>query len=799
MKKILSLLFLLLPLAISAQTAKIQGKVVDAATGAAVDYADVVVTNMNDKVVASGLVGNGTFLIEKVPVQEVLVMVRMIGYDPYISEKLTLRGGQTVDLGTIRLNQLAVGLKEVTVTGEKNQIVYKLDRQSISGSSSVTASGGTAVDVLATTPSVQVNSEGGMTFRGSSNFLVYVDGQLSPLSGTDALRAIPASSIKDVEIITTPSARYKTDGDVGIINITTKRALTAGWSGLLNLSGSTHGTWNVDAILNYRAGHHNFYVGTNLQDVASRSNFTQEKITLVDGITTRSLADGLRWRDSYTRVAKAGWQFVKDNHNLSLDFQYGQTSNWKGGDMNYDETRTSVGYGTSNEISHNVYDAHDKYDLLKNLFQAALTYTWKINDKNQFDVTSRFRYDWGALEYTESNMFVKNYRFEGTRGYEAEHHWDCDGSLAYKHSFSQNGKLELGYQYTTYSEHGDYHIKYWDRDKQEFEWQDDMYTPFYYRRQTHSVYGMLSDQIGKFSYDAGVRADHVIDKVDIEVKDASRDYNYTRLFPSAHLSYDMGNAGTLALGYSYRTNRPGIWNLEPYITYEDYYTKKTCNPDIRPEYIHSIELSWRKSLGDGNSLAVTGYYRDRRDITDWVRRPYEPGVTLDSIVNAGNQAEKGIEMSLVTRPARWWNSTLNGSVFQYDFTAKCPVCTDRDGIYYTINWLNTFSVAKETKVQLDTHVVGPKILTQGREKSYVYWDLAARQNLAKGKITISVVAHDVFHTARYYNIREAAGLKSITNVKPRYPNIVASISYNFNASSHKSSAVNTQLFEGRDF
>ena len=257
----------------AASSAIIKGKVVDANTQQAIDYADVIVSDLNDKVVASGMVVDGAFTVENVPVGDVLVMVRMLGYDPYISEKLTITEGQTIDLGIIAIKELATGLSEVTIVGEKNQIVYKLDRQRISGSAAVGASGGTAVDILANTPSVQVDADGGLTFRGSSNFLVYVDGKLSPLTGTQALQQIPAASVEDVELITTPSARYRAEGDVGIINITTKRASGDGWSGMFNASGSTLGTWTGDALLNYRTGKHTLYVGGTATNIMGKSNF----------------------------------------------------------------------------------------------------------------------------------------------------------------------------------------------------------------------------------------------------------------------------------------------------------------------------------------------------------------------------------------------------------------------------------------------------------------------------------------------------------------------------------------------
>ncbi|MCF0160674.1 MAG: outer membrane beta-barrel protein, partial [Bacteroidaceae bacterium] len=126
--------------------------------------------------------------------------------------------------------------------------------------------------------------------------------------------------------------------------------------------------------------------------------------------------------------------------------------------------------------------------------------------------------------------------------------------------------------------------------------------------------------------------------------------------------------------------------------------------------------------------------------------------------------------------------------------------TDRSGWYYQANWMNALSLDSDTRIQLDTHFVGPKVLTQGREKSYVYFDLAIRQQLFKSRLTLSLVAHDVFHTARYYNTRETEGLSSVTRVRPKYPNIVASVSYNFNASRHKAAVVTGgNLFEGKEF
>ena len=372
--------------------------------------------------------------------------------------------------------------------------------------------------------------------------------------------------------------------------------------------------------------------------------------------------------------------------------------------------------------------------------------------------------------------------------------------MNYTLNYAPAGKAEFGYQYTSYSEHGDYNIKYWDRPQQDFVWQDDLHAPFFYRRQIHSAYIMLNHSFGNLEVDAGVRADHTIDEMTIEIKDASRYIKRTELFPSAHLAYKQGN-NTYTAGYSYRTNRPGIWQLEPYITYEDYYTKMTGNPDIKPEYIHSAEVGYRRRIADKHSIAVTAFYRNRSGVMERVRVAYEPGVTLDSLINAGNACSWGTEANANVKATRWWNMTINGSIYDYKFTADYENCSDNSNVGYMASMINNFSLGTTTSLQVDAFVVGPTVLTQGSENAYCYFDVALRQQLFKKRMSLSLVAHDILRTAKYTNYRRSPTLNSTTHVRPKYPNIVLSLSYAFNTKqkAHTGAATKGAIFDGKDF
>lgn len=693
-------------------------------------------------------------------------------------------------------------LDEAVATAQKSRIVYRLDRQKVSGNASISAAGGTAIDVLKSIPSVQVNSEGELSYRGSTGFLVYIDGHQSILEGSQALQQISAESIEDIEIITTPSARYRTEGDVGIINIVTRKQDEAGFGGYVNASGSTIGSWNTDALINLRKGKSRWYLGLNAAQQKGKSKFRQDRKATVDDFITESLSDGERFSCNSTYIARLGYELNSNNHRLLFEAQSGVTEVARGGDLLYDEYRTSGG----KVLNDALYDSRDRYSNEKRLAQLAADYDWKINDRgDNLSFRSRFRYDWYALEYTESNMFdEKGARYEGTRGYEDEAHWDIDASLAYDLNYRDNGKAEFGYQFTSYSEFGDYSIKYWDRVAQDFQWQDHLAAPFWYRRQLHSLYAMITDRFGPVSLEAGIRGEHTNDKMHFEHTYTSRDIPRWNLFPSAHLSYEAPGRNIISAGYSYRVARPGIWELEPYITYEDYYTKKTGNPDIRPEYIHSAEIGYRKHFGGDNLLSVTAFYRKRTDVRERIRTAYtlEPGVTLDSLVNAGNDRTAGVEASAAVEPFNWWRLVINGSLYHYKFASTYSGSTDASIISSGFSMISNFNVGKNTGVQFDANYVGPRIISQGRENGYIYFDLALRQKLLANRLSASIVVHDIFRTAKYYSSRISPTLISHTYVRPKYPHIVLSLAYTFNSSPHKEksgSVSSGAMFEGKDF
>ena len=778
--------------------AQIHGRLLDASSREAIDYADIFLYETgNSKPIQQTFPNErGEFRFEQVGKGRYTIMARLVGYD-ILSKRDIEANGSPVNLGDLMMKPLEVGIAEVEVVASKRQLVYKLDKKVVEATSNMMAGGGSAVDVLENTPSIRVDAEGDVTFRGSSGFLVYIDGKPSVFTGTQALEQVPAGHIENIEIITTPSAKHDTEGDVGIINIITKKHSRQGLSGMINLSGSTWLSRHVDFLLTQQNARSRWYVGGQWTDRMRKSDFDQEKLTIVGDQTTSSHAIGPRTGDSYHYTLKGGWSLSLPKTTITLDLEGGYGGNKRKGEMNYEETITLKG---GSPVTTR-YTSIDDYDNDENIGLGSLSVQHKFNDKgHEISASAYYKYGGNALEYFFNDlMSLQGERQQGHRAYESEHRETLRANLDYALPFGKGGKLEAGYQYYSYLEDGNYKMEWWDPEKQVFYWRDDIYNTFYFQEGVNSIYAILSQSWNNFEAQAGVRGEHTHTVLRSSVEGADRTKNRFEFFPSVHLGYNFPNGHRLLASYSRRTTRPQLYYMEPYITYRDFYTAEIGNPDIRPEYINSFELNYQKSFGD-NSVSATLFHRSRKDKIERLRVPYSAGVTLDSMANVGHDYSTGLELSLNLHPVRWWNTTVNGNLYHYKVkNEQAAGGNTSTSTNYDILWNNLFDLGKYTRLQLDGSFVGPSVTTQGRTDAYWYANLAVRQQLFNRRLTATLAFRDIFRSAKYVSDIQTADLRSLTRIKPKYPQITLTLSWTFNSYKAKSNATRedrSEMFEG---
>lgn len=783
-----------------ATASQIKGNIREKGTGNPIEFADVILLKEGTITVSHVLTeSNGHFLLPDIGAGKYSLMVRLLGYDVYTQDSIIIRSSSApaLDLGIIELQPLEIGITEVVIEGTKRQVVYKLDKKIIDASNALMSSGGTAVDILENTPAIRVDADGEVTFRGSSGFKVYIDGKPSFYSGSQALQQIPAGQIENIEIITTPSARYNTDGEVGMINIITKKNKQQGINGMINVYGSTALSNGVDFLLSQQHNKLQWHLAGHWNQPIRESDFEQRKTTIVDHITTTSTSISPRKGKNYHYGLRGGIDYSfspRTSINAELQIVYDKFT--REGDLDYTETHTDAN-GTSTPHNNN---SRDDFDLHSTVNIGKAGFSHKFND-NGHTLTGSFMagFEQDPLEYFQSDLFDKQgQRQQDHRAWEDEIRRTIQCDLVYNYPYSKTGFLESGYQYHSYLEDGDYSMQFWNPAKEEFYWREDIYNTFYFQRGIHSVYLMGSDSYKAFDIQAGLRGEHTHQVLRSSIEGANRTVNRFEVFPSIHVGYTLPHEQKLTFAYSYRTNRPELFYMEPYITYRDYYTAEIGNPDIRPEYIHSYELNYKKNIGE-QVLQSSLFYRSRKDKIERLRVPYGAGVTLDSMANVGNDHALGMELSGQFIVNKWWNLNVNGNVYYYKVVNNINSGgKEETSTNYDITVNNLLRICKNTRIQLDGNFVGPSVTTQGRSDSFWFVNLAIRQQWFGSNLQSTLSFRDIFNSARYKNDITTPNLESVTHIRPKFPVITLSISYTFNhfKRSSQNSRDNRDLFEG---
>jgi outer membrane receptor protein involved in Fe transport len=804
MRKIVLLIISILlinTLCYASPLSSIKGKIVESGSGASIDFGNITLV---EKASAKEIAGaspekDGSFLMSGIPDGEYSLVIKALGFDAFTRGNIVLKNAEILDIGLIELKPLEYGLEELVVVGNKRQIVYKLDKKVIEAGNNMLASGGTAVDILENTPSIQINAEGEVSFRGSSGFAVYVDGKPSILSGSQALEQIPSALIENIEIITTPSARHDAGGDVGIINVITKKHTQEGLSGMVNLTGSTVLSEGINFLITKKVNKNSWRVGGTWEDKRRKSDFDQEKTTIVNETSTLSHSNGPRKGSFYNYILRMGWSHNLPKTTYDIDLEGGFFGKDRRGELDYIEERTNNG----NLLEKGDYISYDDYDNWKKYIKGSTGFFHKFNENGHTLAGNAYlQYDWRSLEYFQSDLFDKtpqHQRQQGHRAWEDEYHVRARVNLDYINPYSETGRFETGYQFYSYLEEGDYSMQFWNPQTQDFYWREDIYNTFYFQEGIHSLYAILNDRFKNFQFQAGIRAEHTHRELGSSKEWANRVFNRLEFFPSIHLGYDLQDNDQLMASYSRRTTRPDLFYMEPYITFRDYYSAEIGNPDIRPEYIHSFEMNYKKNIKE-HTFSITAFYRNRKDKIERLRVPYEAGITLDSMANVGHDYSLGVELFSQIQATRWWNVNFNGSYYRYkvENEYKLPGSNDGESNNYEIAAGNMFEVLKNTRLQFDGYLVGPSVTTQGQTDSFWYVNLAIRQQLMNRKLSATLSIRDIFNSARYRSDILTYNLQSITNIKPYYPLITLTLNYTFNNYKVKQSNDKNDhdLFEG---
>lgn len=801
MKRLLFLCLILLSTSVKAhskdpdtntdKTGTISGTVLDANLKQPLPYVNVLIKNQEGEIITGGItLDDGTFEIEKIAEGNIVVSIQYIGYKTHKNNITIGKNNYKVDLGNIFLEEDAESLDEVTVIAEVSTIQQKVDRKIINIGKDLAALG-TASELMTAVPSVSVDTQtGDISLRGNQNVRVMVDGKFTNIPTAQLLRQLPSTSIKQIELITNPSAKYNPEGMSGIINIVLHKNTMVGFNGNTNvgLRYQKEAKFNSSMDMNYRNGKVNIY-GSYGNSIAK--NVNNGRLSQIENNSFQAIE---LLNNNKSHLFKVGVDYYLNNKNTISIFTNQNTFEAKdlsssdyifNGNMTNNQFQVTNGF---NENNSSQYNFDYKLDFDKEGHNIELEIDHNIFD-NSIDTDNILN---GAATRPSFVEFTETDRNRTTI------------NLDYVNPLSDKAKLEIGLQARLFENEITYESDARVRN------QNGDYIPtltnFDYERNIFSAYASFNKKLDKWTYQLGLRAESVNVDANANETDLSTsletvipfENDYFQLYPSAFFTYSPSEKNSYQLSYSRRVDRPGIGQVNPIPQWNTPLISDFGNQELEPQFTNSLEINYTRNLKKGS---ITGgvFYRvieneinravfvDRSDLTS-----NRVILTFD---NFGSTNAYGIELSSNYRPTKWWSfnasfdlysQTQKGIAERIDPTLVNPTENDIiaetvqvDNLIWNFRIFNNFKASKKLTFTAFAMYRGKNTGLNFEMDPMYFVNLGVRYSfLENNKATFSLNFNDVLDTQKIQIVSERPYLQTAEFI-PEFRTISANLSYRF--------------------
>ena len=778
MKRLLFTLFMLVGVAGAFAQGTVRGKVLDKQTDEAMQFVNVAVQSPAGKLVKGAITdATGQFAIGGLQDGTYQLLVSFVGYKT-VSRKFTLSAQQRrVSFNAIYLSEDATTLKEVQVTGQRSQMKLEVDRKTFTVDQVLAAAGGSVTDLLENIPSIEVTTDGEISLRGNSSVEVWINGKASGLTSDnryEILQQIPAESIEKIEVIDNPSAKYSPEGSAGIINIVLKRDRKAGYYGSLQAGMNQRGGWNTGGNINYSSGileayanlgyrHRKGSGGSESQQDYKQTNEYQnsesDNKNRGGGLFARV---GLTWHPTKDDDLSIGGMTLQGNHDDEghAFYHYGtigasqdtrQMTRLTLGDGNMHMYHAEAGYEHRFADRHKL-TAHVEYNRWMsdndNTYQDSVREVAILSQPQQPV----------AYSYQYRPMFIRN------RSWEAK--------LDYENQITENWKLEAGYNGRFSHENTpqeSWAAPNWDGTGQVED--EAYYNRFIYSMDTHALYATVNTKVGHLGIMAGLRGEYW--KVNTESYDYWQEHGSTakeepykkdffQMFPSLFLNYELTPSAQLQLNYTRRLRRPWGGQLNSFKNTRDASIVEFGNPELTPEYTHSISLNFLKTWAE-HTLSISTYYRPTTDVMQRVRyQNATDGMMYMTNMNLTKRQSLGVE--IIGKDKLWrildLTTTLNGYYnkldgFDYLIEGQHVTGEGDESFSWDARMLASIILPYDISIQATGNYRSRGVITQGYRKPNASLDLGVRKTFFNKRLAVAFNWRDVFSSRHWENYTES--------------------------------------------
>ncbi len=725
---------------------KITGIMVDSLSKETLPFVSVVVRNPRTKKDVTGGITNekGEFKLVNIPVGTYQVLASFVGYGAWSKEITMTPKNPDVDLGKILLSSTYQELEEVTVEGQKELIVNKIDRIVYNAEQDVANAGGDAADVLRRAPLLNVDLEGNVSLRGSQNIQILINGKPSSIvasSPADALRAIPGDQIESVEVITTPSAKYDGEGTAGIVNIITKKKTPEGFAGNLNLSA---GNISNRGVLGITAGRGRFGFNANgstyysLPRNGPSSFYREDRI----GEQLRVLKEDGNSRSSrlgFFATASAFYDF-NAYHALSSSFRL------RGFSSTNDVTFNTNFVDPVNQITQNYERTSDSKNLFSG-YEWSLDYAMKFPNQKERELNFAYKLDGnvqdqefiiGQNDLIGDDLSLFRDERNNNDGDNTEQTFQVD----YVHPISNNFKLETGGKGILRTVTSDFQYDVFNTDRGVYEADNNQTDVFNYYQDVVAGYVSSNIKLGdKIGIVAGSRYEYTAIRGDFAQQETEFSNDYQNILPSVIVNRKFGKFSSLKVSYNRRIQRPNLRFINPYVVVDNNRNISQGNPEIEPELTDQYELGFNTFIKKASVNAAV-YYRKTTDVIESFLEVNPAGISVTSFRNIGESNSFGLNFYTSIKLFEIW--TLRGGFNLFTYQAEGVIDGRRlsnNAILYNGNINSNLQLGKDWVIDLFGFYRAPNQTLQGRNPSFSLMSMGIRKNIweKKGAIGIRIV------------------------------------------------------------
>jgi iron complex outermembrane receptor protein len=768
----LSTLSFLLTLQVSfGQTkGKVEGFIKDA-EGIPIEFATVRLHSLPDSSAVTGTLSDtsGYYSFENISYGNYFVIVSTIGYtDTYLPSFTLTKDHNKQQFDAVVSEHDAS--EEILITAQEPFIRQEAGITVVNVEAGILNAGLTAADVLQRTPGATVDKDCIVKLKGKGGVLVLLDGK--PLYMDDAqvgalLKSIPADQIKEMEIITSPSAKYDAAGNAGIINIKLKKGAYEGLNGSVN-SSIAKGVYPKALI------------GINL-------SYKKKKLTLGGGYQYSYKKDLQRssvnraytsFQDSsyYTSTEYA---HPKNTQNVLLNGSYDlsakstllwdgtalyQHSTWKGNTESnlYAPSGNRSSYFLTNDQSTSEYyniNSSIGYKYLMDTVGSELFFQgeYKKNNSKSNQVFTTDYYDANGTT-TQPSTSYKSYIPVNVDQWGAKA--DFTKTLVYKI------KLEAGVKYMGVKTNANVTSSYVAENN------------FIYTEHIQAAYATLNKQLNKWKLSGGVRVEHTLSKGEQKTLDSTFNRNYTNFFPSAAVSYQPTEKTSYTVLYSKRIQRPSYHDLNPFIYYSDPYNSYSGNPYLLPEYTHQAELTTSK--WNGVFLATLNYSYTLQPLAEGFKIDPNSLATTYTSRNLSNQKNLGVSFSVNSTIKHWWS--MNNYVYFYNNSLTGDVGFGMQTVSrpaWMVNATHTFKFPHSISAELSFNYESPNYF--GTILYREVWQLSAgvQKKMMHETVSLKLSVTDIFWKYVYVGSGTFGDIKTSDSFKWDNRVLMFSLTYRF--------------------